>query len=132
MRRSSRPLWILPLLAGWLAAAPAAAVDAPEQVDAVVEVSGVRAGPDGIEAILTNRGASELRDVRLLIDYVYHWPDETRPGDESPGKAWPHVVPGPIPPGASERIRFAPPGGLPSAAGGRFEPRIEVLGFVES
>lgn len=129
--RASR-LWLLPALAGWLAAAPAAGVDASEQVDAVVEVSGVRAGPDGIEAILTNRGASELRDVRLLIDYVYHWPDEMHPGDESPGKAWRHLVPGPIPPGASERIRFSPPGGLPSAPGGRFEPRIEVLGFVES
>jgi hypothetical protein len=125
-------IWLVPALAVGFAAAPAAAVDAPEEVDTVVEVTGVRAGEGGIEAILTNRGTSELRDVRLLIDYVNHWPDETRPGDESPGKAWPHVVPGPIPPGASERIRFSPPGGLPSAAGGRFEPRIEVLGFVES
>jgi hypothetical protein len=117
------------LVACGLAALPAAAVDEPGAVDAVVAVADVHAGSGVIEATLTNRGDRALRDVRLLIEYVYHWPDEMHPGDDSPGAAWSHVVPGPIAPGASEKLRFAPPGGLPTAPG-RFEPRIKVLGFV--
>lgn len=126
MRSIAAPLAVI----CWITAAPAAAVDEPSEVEAAVAVSEVQVSGDAIEAILTNRGARELREVRLLIDYVYHWPDEMHPGDVSPGKVWSHVVPGPLPPGATERLRFSPPGGLPTAPEGRFEPRIEVLGFV--
>lgn len=108
--------------------APAFAIDPPEVVDATVSVSDVRTRDGGIEAVLTNRGDSELRDIRLLIDYVYHWPMERSPGDVSPGKSWPHVVPGPIPPGASQTIRFVPPEGLPTAPG-TFSPDVKVLAF---
>lgn len=112
------------------AGAPARAVDAAADVDARVALSEVRADGDAIEGRLTNRGPHELRDVRLLLTYTYHWPDEVHPGDESPGHAWVHVVPGPLIPGASETFRFAPPGGLPTGEG-RFEPGGQVLGFTE-
>jgi hypothetical protein len=112
------------------AAAPAAALDDPAAVDARIAVRDVRVRDGAIEATLVNRGPREIRDVRLLVDYVYHWPDEMHPGDESPGRAWPHVVPGPIPPGASQPVRFEPPGGLPTAPG-LFSPEIQVLGFRE-
>jgi hypothetical protein len=95
-----------------------------------VAVEDVRAADGAIEARLTNRSPRELRDLRVQIEYVYHWPDEMHPGDESPGRAWSHVVAGPLAPGASERIVFHPPGGLPTAPG-RFEPRVQVLGFTE-
>jgi hypothetical protein len=108
----------------------AAAVEPQSEVDAVVSVDGVRAEGCVIEATLHNRGSRELRDVRLLVECVYHWPDERHPGDESPGRAWTHVVPGPIPPGASETLRSAPPGVAPTAPGA-FEPRVRVLGFTE-
>ncbi len=108
----------------------AAALDAPAEVETVVAVDGVRVSEGAIEARLTNRGPRELRELRLQIDYVYHWPDEMHPGDESPGRTWPHVVPGPLAPGASEDLLFRPPGGLPTAPG-RFEPRVHVLGFTE-
>ena len=121
---------LLGFAVGLAIAAPGAAIDDPTAVDASVVVSGVRARDGAIEATLRNQSPREIRDVRLLIDYVYHWPDEVHPGDESPGRAWSHVVPGPIAPGASEPLRFEPPGGLPIAPG-RFEPTVEVLGFSE-
>jgi hypothetical protein len=117
------------LLAALACAGAAAALDAPGEVEAAVAVEDVRASGGAIEARLVNRSGRALRDVRLLIEYVYHWPDELHPGDESPGRAWPHVVPGPLAPGASAPLRFEPPGGLPSAPG-RFEPRIQLLGFT--
>jgi hypothetical protein len=112
------------------AGAPALALDAASDVDARAALSEIRVDGDAIEARLTNRGPHELRDVRVLLTYTYHWPDETDPGDESPGHAWVHVVPGPLIPGASETLRFAPPGGLPTGEG-RFEPGGQVLGFTE-
>ena len=111
-------------------ASAGAALDEPENVDLVVDVSEVRAAGGAIEATLTNRSPRPIRDVRLLIEYVYHWPDEMHPGDESPGRSWPHLFPGPIAPGASAPLRFEPPGGLPTAPG-RFEPRLKLLGFTE-
>jgi hypothetical protein len=124
-----KPYPLLALLAAL--ALPAAAVDSPDDVDGTVSVAGVRAEGGAIEAVLTNRGANPVHDVRLLVDYVYHWPKERSPGDESPGRSWPHVVPGPIAPGASETLRFVPDGGLPTAPG-TFEPKVKVLGFKET
>jgi hypothetical protein len=110
----------------------AAAVEPQSDVDLVVSVEDVRAdGCSAVEATLRNHGTRELRDVRLAIECIYHWPDEHHPGDENPGRAWTHVVPGPIAPGARESVRSAPPGAAPSAPG-RFEPRVRVLGFQEA
>jgi hypothetical protein len=112
------------------AGASAEKIDSPREVDAVLAVSDVRVDGDAIAATLTNRGAHPLRDVRLLVEYVYHWPAEMKPGPDNPGRAWPHVVPGPIAPGASEPVRYEPAGGLPIAAG-TFEPRIQVFGYTQ-
>jgi hypothetical protein len=126
-----RELAALGLACAALVFSRAAALDAPTELDLVVTVSDVSVGDGAIEALLTNHGLRELHDLRLQIEYVYHWPDEMHPGDESPGRAWSHVLPGPLAPGASERLVFHPPGGLPTAPGGRFEPKVTVVGFTE-
>jgi hypothetical protein len=118
-------------LAALLASAPAAAVDDPAVIDARTSVADVRVDGGAIEGRLTNRGPHELRDVRVLVTYTHHWPDEMHPGDDSPSNAWVHVVPGPLIPGETETFRFAPPGGLPTGPG-RFEPGAKVLGFTET
>ena len=118
------------LAAGVAPARGASAVDTPSEVESSVSVGDVAVSEGRIEATLTNRGAHELRNVRVLISYVYHWPEEHHPGDDSPGHAWTHVVPGPLAPGASAPLSFAPPGGLPEGPG-QFEPRVQVLGFTE-
>ena len=124
---------LLTLLAAALALPfAAAAVDPTDAVDAVVSAAGARVEDGAIVAVLTNRGPNPVHDVRLLVDYVYHWPKERAPGDVSPGKSWPHVFGGTIAPGASETVRFVPDGGLPTAADGTFEPKVEVLGFKET
>ena len=117
------------LLAGTVRAA---ALEPQSDVDLVVSVEDVRAqGCSAVEATLRNHGTRELRDVRLAIECVYHWPDEHHPGDDNPSRAWTYVVPGPIAPGARESMRSAPPDPAPPAPG-RFEPRVRVLGFQES
>jgi hypothetical protein len=121
---------LLALVAALALPVVASAVDSPEDVDGTVSVAGVRAEDGAIVAVLTNRGEKPVHDVRILVDYIYHWPKERSPGDESPGRSWPHVFPGPIAPGASETMRFVPDGGLPTAPG-TFEPKVKVLGFKE-
>jgi hypothetical protein len=101
----------------------------PEAVDRVVTVSDVRAADGAVEATLHNRGSAALRDVRLLIDSAYDWPEERQPGATSPGRAWVHVVPGPIAPGGTLAVRFVPPDGLPSGPGA-FRTSVKVLGFT--
>jgi hypothetical protein len=123
--------FLLALAAALALPVAALAVDPTEDVDSRISVAGVRAEDGAILFALTNRGANPVHDVRLLVDYVYHWPTETRPGDDSPGRSWPHVVAGPIAAGASETIRFVPDGGLPTAPG-TFEPKVKVLGFKET
>ena len=124
---------VLAMLAAALALPfAAAAVDPSEDVDSVVSAAGARTEGGAIVAVLTNRGPNPVHDVRLLVDYVYHWPKEQAPGDVSPGRSWPHVFGGTIAPGASETLRFVPDGGLPTAAGGTFEPKVKVLGFKET
>ena len=126
-----KPRARLALLALLACAAAARAVDVPAAVDEAVEVADVRIADRAVEATLRNRSAHALRNVRLMVDLVYHWPNETHPGDVSPGTAFVHVVAGPIAPGASELVRAVPPGGYPDAPG-TFEPRVKVLGFVEA
>jgi hypothetical protein len=104
-------------------------LEGPEAVDRVVTVSDVRAADGAVEATLHNRGSAALRDVRLLIDCVYDWPEERQPGATSPGRAWVHVVPGPIAPGGALAVRFVPPDGLPSGPGA-FRTSVKVLGFT--
>ena len=123
---------LVALAAALFLAPPARSVDAPEAVDAVVSAAGVRTEGGAIVAVLTNRGPNPVHDVRLVLDYVYHWPKEQAPGDVSPGRSWPHVFPGPIAAGASATLRYVPDGGLPTAAGGTFEPKVKVLGFKET
>lgn len=118
-------------LAAVVASAPAAtAQDAPAAVEASVSIGPVSVSAGRIETTLTNRSPRELRNVRVLVTYTYHWPDERHPGDDTPGHAWAHVVPGPLAPGASAALSFAPPGGLPTSEG-RFDPGVQVLGFTE-
>lgn len=109
----------------------ATAIDAPSEVDATVSVESVRSERCTVEATVRNAGVRPLRNVRLLVECVYHWPDEHHPGDVSPGRAWTHVVPGPIAPGATETVISAPPDGPPSSPG-TFEARVRVLGFTEA
>lgn len=109
----------------------------PADVASTVEVLDLRRAGQTIEGHLVNRGDKELRDVRILVQLVYHWPKEMQPGPESPSRAIARTIEGPIPPGGrvpfvvelAARPEFsADQDRLP----GRFEIRAAVLGWSET
>ena len=83
---------------------------------------------------LHNRGTNEVRDVRLLVQLVYRWPDEYHPGSVNPSRAVLVDIPGPIPPGETTPFRVelsATPDVAAAPPGSGFEVRAAVMGWSE-
>lgn len=119
--------------AGWVSVAGGEEILAPQEATSVAELEGVKFldADREVTGIVHNRSDLEIRDVRLLIRYSYHWPNEYKPGEASPSRAVFHTVPGAIPPGGRLEFRYRPPLGELPPAQGAFEARVEVVGFVE-
>jgi hypothetical protein len=118
---------------GWVCVAAGEEILAPQEVTSLVEVEGVNflKTDQEVSGIVHNRSDRELRDVRLLIRYSYHWPNEYKPGDASPSRAVFYTVPGAIAPGGRVEFRYRPAlGDLPPTPGA-FDARVEVVGFRE-
>ena len=103
---------------------------------AAIEVRDLTRTEDGVSGVIVNLVPRELRDVRVLVQLVYHWPDEMHPGPESPSDAAVVTLAGPIPPGGSTPFRVAV-GPRPDVAAGPDEPktdfeiRASVIGWSE-
>ena len=72
-----------------------------------------------------------MRDVQLLIRYVWLWKNEFHPGEDDPGLSVYHTVEGELPPGKSKPITYQPSPPLPARADGYFEAIVSVAGFTE-
>ena len=80
---------------------------------------------------LINKSARPLRDVQLLIRYVWLWNNEFHPGQDELGEAIYYTVEGEIPPGGSKPFTYRPASPLPSRTDGHFEVTVSVAGFTE-
>ena len=109
----------------------AAAPVITERTTEVVAVRNLSVKDGVVSGDLANQSPRPVRDVELLIRYVWHWKNEFRPGKESPGMAVYHTVEGEIPPGESRRFVYTPPSPLPSRLDGTFETIVAVAGFSE-
>ena len=96
----------------------------------VVTVGAVTRRGNSVVGTLTNRGADEIRDLRLLIEIPFLWANEVKPGDESPGRSTVLTVKGPLAPHGTLAFEFAPNPPLPERSDGRFgDPQVRVRGF---
>jgi hypothetical protein len=120
------------VLALALAAASHARADAigAREADAVVALKDVSVNGSAVSGAIENQGALPVKDVRLLIQHRYRWPNEYKPGVENPGRAEETVISETIPPGG--RATFAHDAGPLQAPrdGGSFETSVTVMSFV--
>ncbi len=107
----------------------------PEEAETELVAENVSAHAGTVRGRLHNRGAHEVRDVRLLVQLVYRWPDEYHPGAVNPSRAVLVGVPGPIPPGEAAPFRVelsATPDVAAGPPGSGFEVRAAVMGWTEA
>lgn len=102
----------------------------PTEANHELTVTDVRSHDGAISGVVVNKSAAAVRDVKLLIDDVWHWKNERHPGDASPGTAEFFTVPGEIPPGASQSFSYQGHR-LPDRADGYFETQVSVDSFTE-
>ena len=95
-----------------------------------VEVTNVRAEDGSVTGTVTNRSSQPVRNVRVLIDHVWHWKNERHPGEDNPGRAEFYTIQGEIPPGGSLPFKLdeAP---LPRRSDGRFQTIAHVIEYVQ-
>ena len=80
---------------------------------------------------LVNKSDRAIRDVQLLIRHVWHWKNEFRPSDDSPGEAVFQTVEMEILPEKTMPFTYNPSTPLPDLPGGYFETKVSVAGFTE-
>jgi hypothetical protein len=117
----------------WIGSALAdseSALPAPE-VSKIVELRGVTVQGDVVSGEIVNLSSRQLRDVQLLIRRCWHWKNEFRPGENSPGSADYYTVEREIPPGTIQRFAYRFPAPSPSRPDGQFETAVTVAGFNE-
>ena len=96
-----------------------------------VKVKDVTMNGDGVvSGALANSSTATVSDVRLRINYVWHWEDERNPGADSPGRIESYTVPDSIPSGGSVAFTYQPKSPLPERADGRFDVSVDVGGFT--
>jgi hypothetical protein len=96
-----------------------------------VAVHNATAQDNIVSGELRNASSHRVRDVELLIRHIWHWNDEFRPGENSPGAADFYTISTEIPSGATERFTYRMPTPLPVRADGYFETVVTVAGFTE-
>jgi hypothetical protein len=129
MRRTLVPYALAVAFGPFLVASHAAANEpriVPEsRVD--LQIHDVQPQGDAVTARITNPTDREARDVRLLVQRVYRWPNEFHPTSSSPSAATVQPLGMSVPPGSTVEFRGSLPGA--SAKGGSFDTRVEVLGY---
>jgi hypothetical protein len=95
-----------------------------------VMVTNVQSHNGTISGVITNRSSEPVRNVQLLVDHVWYWKNEFRPGRSSPGRSEFHTVTGEIPPGGSMPFTFQSEP-LPQRADGHFEAKVRVTRFTQ-
>jgi hypothetical protein len=117
---------------GWVSIAGGEEILAPQEVTSLVELEDVSFAKADLQisGIVHNRSDQEVREVRLLIRYSYHWPNEYKPGEASPSRAVYYTVPGAIPPGGRVEFRYRPALGELPPSPAEYGARVELVGFL--
>ena len=124
-------------LVGSAESAPSQELTGDAEARSAIEVRDLRRTAEGISGVAVNRGRLELRKIRILVQLLYHWPDEMHPGPVSPSDATIVTIEGPVSPGEAAPFVGTLPTRPDVAAGptrpeeSAFELRAAVLGWSE-
>jgi hypothetical protein len=111
--------------------APEPVVVSPDEMSRTVTVRDVQVNGDEVSGTVVNNSGHPVRDVQLLVKYVWLWKNERKPGNDNPGRAEFETIPGELPPGATKQFTYRPDPPLEHRKDGRFEPSVDVAGAVE-
>ena len=102
-----------------------------EQTARIVSVEKVSVTDGSVSGEVINHSKNALRDVQLLIRYIWLWDNETKPGKNDPSASFYYNLPREIPPGGRASFTFKPSQPLAKASGGHFETSASIAGFSE-
>jgi hypothetical protein len=102
-----------------------------EQTGRIVSLEKVSATDGSVSGEAINHSKNTLRDVQLLIRYIWLWDNETKPGSNDPSVSDYYNLPGEIPAGGRVSFSFKPSQPLAKASGGHFETSASIAGFSE-
>lgn len=98
---------------------------------AVVSVVDLKVEDGVVSGELANRSKWPLRDVQLLIRYIWQWKSEFKPGEDVQGRAVYHTVEKEIAPGSKVDFTYRPSPPLASRPDGYFTTTVTIAGFSE-
>jgi len=96
-----------------------------------LEVSNLNVQDGGVTGELRNNSANAVRDVQLLIRYVWLWKNEFHPGSDDPSRSVYYNVPGELPAHGTTRFQYAATPPLPERTDGYFTVSVAVAGFTQ-
>jgi len=133
-----RYLTILLLLA---IAVPAPAENGPKstsiytagaQSSDALRLQNLEIGADGsVRGTLVSQSSNVIRDVKLLVNHVWHWKDEKHPGDDSPGRSTYYHITGDVPALGTLPFSYTPSPPLLQRDDGTFVTTVDISTYTE-
>jgi hypothetical protein len=100
-------------------------------IERIVSVDKVSVTDASVSGEVVNHSRNAVRDVQLLIRYIWLWDNETKPGRNDPSVSFYYNLPGEIPPGGRASFTFKPSQPIAQTSGGHFETSASIAGFSE-
>ena len=97
----------------------------------IVSLERVSITDGSVSGEVINHSRNALRNVQLLIRYIWLWDSETKPGNNDPSASFYYTLPGEIPPSGQASFTFKPSQPLAQASRGHFETSASIAGFSE-
>ncbi|HTO09849.1 MAG TPA: hypothetical protein VMR86_22550 [Myxococcota bacterium] len=97
----------------------------------VIQIEDVTTRDGQTSGTIVNSGKEPIRDVELLVQHQYRWPNEFKPGKRNPGVAHEITIGGTIPPGGREPFTVASAPPATPQKGGSFTTDVKVLAFEQ-
>ncbi len=107
-------------------------IRARDETSRTLSIENVAVNGDTVSGEVVNHSRTNtLRDVQVLIRYIWLWDKETKPGRNDPSTSTYYTVPGPIAPGGRASFSYTLASPLGKPAGGHFETSAAIAGFTE-
>ncbi|MGZ8464021.1 MAG: hypothetical protein ACXWXT_00610 [Candidatus Binatia bacterium] len=102
-----------------------------EEIAIVLPIEKIAVANGTVSGEIHNRGPYSVREVELLIRYIWLWDNEPNPGKIDPGTSTYHALTTEIRAGGNLPFTFTPSPPLPKVSGGRYEISVTVSGFAQ-
>jgi hypothetical protein len=124
-------IWVGLVVIAWANLANAQTFLTKQEASRVLVLENVTAQDGVVSGEIRNNSANVVRDVQLLIRYVWLWKNEFHPGKDDASRSDYYNMPGEIPPRGTTRFQYTPSSPLPKRTDGNFMVIVSVAGFTQ-